>query len=76
MTRTYTPVKRADDYSLLRAEWEFLASACSNALWGDDRYRDMRRKDFLIAISKELRPPEPPSQQIFDPARIPVRRRR
>jgi hypothetical protein len=58
MTRTYTPIKRADDYSLLRADWEFLASACSNALWGDDRYRDMRRGAFLNAVRNKLREPE------------------
>ena len=48
--------KSAEDYSLLRADWEFLASACSNSLFGDDRYRDMRRKDFLSAVRRELRP--------------------
>jgi hypothetical protein len=48
--------KSAEDYSLLRADWEFLASACSNALFGDDRYRDMRRGDFLNAVRQQLRP--------------------
>lgn len=40
---------------ILRADWEFLASAVSNAIWGDDRYRDMRRKEFLIAVRRELK---------------------
>jgi hypothetical protein len=48
----------ADEYSMLRAEWEFLASACSNAIWGDDRYRDMRRSDFLKAVRRELKIPD------------------
>lgn len=43
-------------YGLLRAEYAFLASACSNALWGDDRYRDMPRKEFLATVRRRLKP--------------------
>jgi hypothetical protein len=43
-----------EQLSLMKADFEFLASAVSNALWGDDRYRDMRRNEFLIAVRREL----------------------
>ena len=48
--------KTEGDYSLLHAEWEFLANAVSHAIWGDDRYRDMRRSDFLTAVRRKLGP--------------------
>jgi hypothetical protein len=50
----HRPPPLGEQLSLMKADFEFLASAVSNALWGDDRYRDMRRNEFLIAVRREL----------------------